>query len=219
MFLFFITNPHIIVRIIWVGIIFLALMKYFRVRGSKKVSWQMLCGIAIAIHFLYAALLTWSQYFVWSHTEVTKVLTTIPLPEVVPMFFFLEWLHPLFEASRGYFMFYAFNHFFLSTFLLMFVVGGIALLLFLLKKVLPTSFRKNDTLLVLFCCIAAGWPNIFVVIPLAFFFLVGEVVVRNFYMNEKHAYLPGAFLTALVVVFFFGTTLLQYLNLYTLVAL
>ncbi len=216
MFTFLISYPHVIAGVIWGLMAAILILRYFEVSIIKKISLGWFVAAALLLHILYDSLITIGQYIVWSHTKITSVFLTASLPEQVPLAWWMEWLRPWLEQVHGFFVFYAFNHFFLSTTILFLVVLILTLLLVLWSKLSPANFRKGDIAFVVTALLIAGWPKLILLLPSALVLLVACSFVRNRTFKEKHFHIPLPFLFTLPVILLFGEWLLKFFNLYTL---
>jgi hypothetical protein len=214
-----IQYPHVIVMVLWFAIVACAILRYANYIFFTKVSWRALVTVAVSVHFGYGVLLTWGQYVQWGSDSVTKVFLEQPLPKVVPLTPFLEWLRPAFEQQLGYFMFYVFGHFWVNIILVLGLAGAFAMLLKLRAYYRPTNFKEGEIAMITLALLVAGWPGIIVAVPLAFIFAIVSSIFSSVFFNVSRIHLAPAFLVAAPVALISGITILKFAGLYTLLKL
>lgn len=216
---FIFSNLNIIEIAVWVIFFFVVAVRYLRPFWVKNISYNWLVGIAVSLHILYGIFATWGQYVVWSKSEFTKVFLSSPLSSDVPFPSYLDFLRPLFDGANGYFAFYSFQHFFLSTIALLIVVGLFLLFLVVRSRTNPINFREGDIMLIVLAMLISGWPGVIVLLPIGLLSaIVLSIGARIFYGIERIP-LPPAFLLAAPVALIYAIPILTALNLYPLLKL
>lgn len=216
---FIFSNLNVIEIVVWAVFFFVVAVRYLRPFWVRNISYNWLVCIAVGLHALYGIFATWGQYVVWSKSEFTKVFLSSPLTKEVPFPSYLEFLRPLFDGTNGYFAFYSFQHFFLSTIALLIVVGLFLLFLVVRSRTNPINFREGDIMLIVLAMLISGWPGVIVLLPIG---LVSAILLsigaRIFYGIERIP-LPPAFLLAAPVALIYAIPILTALNLYPLLKL
>lgn len=216
---FIFTNLNVIEIAVWVVFFFVVAVRYFHPFWVRNISYNWLAGIAVGMHILYGIIATCGQYLVWSKSEFTKVFLSSPLTKEVPFPSYLEFLRPLFDGANGYFAFYSFQHFFLSTIALIIVVGLFLLFLVVRSRTNPINFREGDIMLIVLAMLISGWPGVIVLLPIglasAILFSIGA---RVFYGIERIP-LPPAFLLVAPIALVYAVPILTALNLFPLLKL
>ena len=212
----FIQYPHIIAMVVWFIITVLSLLRYFNYQIFARISWKALLIVAVVLHIGYASLLTWGQYTQWGSDSITKVFLNQPLPQTVPLTPVLAWARPALEQPLGYFIFYVFGHFWISTILLFGIAGFFGMLLKLRSYYRPWNFKEGEIVVITLALLVSGWPGVIVLLPLAFVFAIIFSVVSSTFYGVSRIYLAPAFLVAAPVALFLGITILKFTELYTL---
>ena len=209
-----------IALVVWLIFFLIVLARVLRPALFRKATYGVLIGVAVLLHFLYGAFATWGQYVRWAEGgDITRSLLSSPLSSDVPFPFFLEWVRPLFEGEYGYFLHYAFTHFFLNIFALLVVVGLFILFLSIRAYYRPINFSEGDIAIVVIALLIAGWPGIIVLLPLGLLVaVIFSIFARIFYGIERIT-LPPAFLFASPVALLTSISILTSLNLYLLLKL
>lgn len=142
-----------------------------------------LIGAVILFRLGYAALLALGQYYLWSASEFTKLLTTTPLGRDVPVPFFLQFLS---STPLGYFIFYSYGRFWISLILTLFVAFLFFGFLKLLRRYQERFFREGEVELGLLTALIVGWPNFVIFIPLVFLSVVVVSLFRLIFLKEPY---------------------------------
>lgn len=216
---FFITNFDKITLAIWLLFFSIVVIRYIRPQLIKNISYGLLAGIAALLHLLYGILATWGQYIVWGNSEFTKILLLSSLAQEVPFPFLLEWMRPFFSGAHGYFAFYSFQNFFLSTVALLVVTGLFYIFLVTRARYRAHNFREGDIMLILLAMLISGWPGIIVLLPIGLISaVILSIIARIFYGIERIPLAP-AFLFSAPVALLLAVRILTALNLYPLLKL
>mgnify|MGYP001571549747 FL=1 len=216
---FIFSNFSIIVLAVWLAFFLVVFARTFKPSWIGNISYRGLIVVAISIHLLYGAVATWGQYIVWSKSEFTKVFLSSALSADVPFPSYLEFLRPLFDGAHGYFAFYSFQHFFLSTIALLVVTGLFYLVLVARARYRSFNFREGDIMLIVLAMLISGWPGVIVLLPIG---LISAILLslgaRVLYGIERIP-LPPAFLLAAPLALLFAIPILTALHLYPLLKL
>ncbi|MBI5798912.1 MAG: hypothetical protein HZB10_03195 [Candidatus Yonathbacteria bacterium] len=217
---FIFANIDTIAIAVWLVFFVLVVVRTLRPALVKNVSYKVLVGIALSLYLLYGAVATWGQYRTWAtSSDISRALLEAPLAHEVPFPSYLEWTRPLFDHTHGYFWFYSFQHFFLSTIALIIIVGLFLLFLVVRSRTHPINFREGDIMLIALAMLISGWPGVIVLLPIG---LVSAILLsigaRVIYGIERIP-LPPAFLLASPVAFIYAVPILTALNLYPLLKL
>ena len=163
---FIFSNANVIMLGIWVLFLLIVAIRFLRPGWVKNISYQKLVLIDIFFNIFYGAFLTWGQYYVWANTTDSRAsyLINSPLSKDTPI---LGWLRPLFENHLGYFMHYAWTHFWLNIFISL-VVSGALYILFKVWRSYRGNFLPEGPEILLILMLACGWPGLIILIPLGF---------------------------------------------------
>ncbi len=216
---FIFANLNTIELVVWTIFFFIVAVRYMRPLWVKNISYNWLAGIAIGLHILYGIVATCGQYIVWSKSEFTKVFLSSPLTKEVPFPSYFEFLRPLFDGPNGYFAFYSFQHFFLSTIALLIVVGLFLLFLIVRSKTHPINFREGDIMLIVLAMLISGWPGVIVLLPIGLISAILLSIGARFIYGIERIPLPPSFLLASPVALIYAIPILTALNLYPLLKL
>ncbi len=204
---------------IWVVLALFGAIKYLGWKIGSLVSWGQLTFIAISIQICYSCAVSVLQYVTWKTSDMGTIFTQAFLPKETPFPVVLEGARFLFEREHGYFAFYVYTHFFLSSVILFFIVGFFILLLVLLRQKVPLSFKQNDIWIAAFSCVVVGWPRVLLFIPVAFLVLIIRSVLQTLLKKGDQVYLSEGFILLIIPILIFGNQILQFFNLYTLLTL
>lgn len=217
---FIFSNLNTITLVVWLAFFFIVTVRTFRTSGVGNISYRWLVVVAIGIHLLYGAVATFGQYRAWATAnDITRALFSAPLSGEVPLPTYLEWSRFLFEYPHGYFVFYSFGHFFLSTVALLVIVGLFLLFLVVRSRTHSINFREGDISIIVLAMLISSWPGVIVLLPIG---LVSAVLLsagaRVFYGIERIP-LPPAFLLAAPLALLFAKPILAAFHLYNLLKL
>lgn len=165
----------------------------------RKFSKQLI-KIAAGFYVLYAAFLTWGQYYVWSQNSLGRI-------------FLVSDRFGALDGSSGYFLFYSYGRFWLNPTIAILSAFLFYALLKSLKKYRERFFEEGETELGFLCALAAGWPQIVIFLPLVFSGVVLVSSARLVVFRERFTTLGWPFLVALFITFLFGKALIEALNL------
>lgn len=218
MLAFMIGHINLVFAMIWAIFLAFVFLKFFSSSRFVSISWSKFLGVAVLLNVLSAVLLSFVQYVAWSSGGLGVELLKQPLPGNVPLPVFFEWTRTFFEHSGGYFGFYILGRFFVPVMILFGLVGAFAAFLHLYARQHPNNFKEGDIPVIVIAALASGWPGIVALAPLAFLFAIVFSIFGRFY-GITRVRLSSAFLVAAPFVIFFGHTLLNYFNLYSLLKL
>ena len=211
--------PHIIALAVSLSIALVALLRYFNISIFARVSWKWLFVFVVVFYFSYGALLSWGQHVRWEGSEFNRALLKAPLPAEVPLPMFFEWTRAFLQGEGGYFKFYVFGRFLLSSIILFLVTGLFVFVLKLRARYRPINFAENDISAIAIAVLVSGWPGVIVLIPLGFLCAIIISLVSRIYYGTPRIYLPPAFLIAAPFALAFAVPILKYIHLYTLLKL
>lgn len=216
---FIFSNLNIVALVAWVIFLGIILIRYIRPHWVKNISYAWLILGAITLHLFYAVFVTWGQYHLWSvSSDFTRMLLSAPLPPEAPLPWMLEFIRSYFEGSLGYFVYYAFGHFFFGI-LILFLITGIFYAIFKFLSLRKNTFKAEEPEFLCLLMLVSGWPGVIVLLPLGFalaiIYSVGSIV---FFKEEQTSPLP-AFLFATFIALVGGKVILSLLHLYPLLKL
>lgn len=216
---FIFSNINIIKVAVWAAFFFVVVVRYLRPLWVRNVSYGLLVGVAVGLHILYGVIATWGQYVAWGKSEFTKIFLSSPLTKEVPFPSYLEFFRTMFDGSNGYFAFYSFQHFFLSTIALIIVVGLFLLFIVVRSRTHPINFREGDIMLIALAMLISGWPGVIVLLPIGLASaILLSIGARVIYRIER-ILLPPAFLFSAPIALIYAVPILTVLNLYPLLKL
>lgn len=145
------------------------------------------------------------QYYVWGKNPFTNMLLTQPLSEKVPNELIPGFVRNiLFDNPRGFFLHYAWVHFFLNVFLSFLSAIVFYFILVFLQKYRERFFREGEIFLGTLMALMVGWPNVVLFVPLALILTVIFSVVRSIVWNEQYTTLGWSFLVSGFGMLLFG---------------
>lgn len=155
-----------------------------------------LIKITIGFYILYAAFLTWGQYYIWSQDSLGRIFLTSDRFGVM-------------NGRPGYFLFYSYLRFWLAPAIT--ILAGFLFYLFLksLRKYRERFFEEGEPELGFLCAIVAGWPGFVVFLPLVFMGVVLVSIFRLFVFKEHFTTLGWPFLISTLVVLVCGEVLID----------
>jgi len=182
--------PSFVYLVIW-G--FAAYWYFEKTEGSKL---SRLLWFTAGFDLLYAAALTYGNYYLWQQSPFDRILLHQPLNSETPLFGILKIFSFAQHLSGGYFIFYTFTRYWLP--LVSLAVLGLAffLLLSAVRKFRPEILDQNDLLLALIMSIIAGWPTFIIFLPLAFAIMLLYAIFNQLVLKRQRSDLGSALLAA-----------------------
>lgn len=219
MLTFMVSNFNSIALALWVIFFCIVVLRAAKLNLVRNFSFMWLIAIAVFFHLLYGIFATWGQYVVWNQSEVGKVFLSSGLSTSVQFPFILEWARPFFNGAHGYFAFYSFGHFFLSTVALFFITALFVIFFKTYSYYRPESFNEGDIAIITIAFLVAGWLGSIVLVPLAFAVAVLFTLLGLRWGSMPRVGLPESFLIASPLAFLYSVPILKYCNLYLLLKL
>lgn len=173
-------------RVFFGLVLVFAVWAYDRLRQGMKPKWIGLRGLVIAsitFKFVYAALLTVGQYFIWKNNSFTNLLIS----------------HS--GGVTGYFATYSWGRFWVEA------VGSVvlAMLFWFILKVLQKHndrfFHPGETELGFIAALIVGWPNLLLFVPLVFLSVVLVSIYRLIFLRESYTTMSWPLLLAVIFTF------------------
>ncbi len=146
-------------------------------RGAFSVmSMRMWWCISVGWQVFFATVITIAQYRMWNANDITRELITTPLGEEVPRMIIHAPISLFLDGRGGYYVFYAYTHFWVS--LLLSAFGALVFYGFfrVLQRRKPVAVGHEEVLLVSGMAFLTGWPNMIAFISLAFVFAVADTL-------------------------------------------
>jgi hypothetical protein len=180
-----------------IGVFFLwALFAFWRKKNFWLPIW-LLAGFDI----LMAVLKSIVQYWVWDQSGLTHAINNLPLKKLD-----LTWFGnlPIFTAyQHGYFLFYAWNNFWRSTFLTILAAFIIYFIFLALRKYKKSLLDDREAEAGLLFALIIGWPQVIFFLPVIF---IIAVLFSLFNLARKcgatcNLFWPLAVSTALIFIF------------------
>lgn len=171
-----------------------------RAPGYLREFSKRLVKITIGFYVVYAAFLTWGQYYVWSQNSLGKI-------------FLVSDRFGVLDGSSGYFLFYSYLRFWLGPAIA--ILAGFIFYLFLksLKRYRERFFEEGETELGFLSALLAGWPQFAVFLPLVFLGVVLISAFRLIVFKERFTTLGWPLLISLLPVLVWGGALIEMLGL------
>lgn len=191
------------------------LIAYFKKEWlGRLASLKILLIFTAAFRVFHAGLLSVTQYYVWSGSELTKALINSPISPEVPLSNFLhKSLGFVLDSKFGYFLFYSWGRFWVNV--LLTIVISLAFYIFLkaLKRYNDRFFNEGEVELGFLLAMIVGWPNFIIFIPLVFGSVVLVSIFRGFYFKEAYTTLGVPMILAALVIMIFGNYFINFLGL------
>lgn len=181
----------------------LAVYAYWNRGKSPDYLWKFskrLIKITIGFYILYAAFLTWGQYYVWSGNYLGRIFLASDRFGVL-------------DGSSGYFLFYSYMRFWLNPTIVVLVAFLFYAILKSLKKYRDRFFEKGETELGFLTALLAGWPQFVIFLPLVFLGVVLISAFRLVVFKERFTTLGLPFLVSLAFVLIWGGVWIEVLGL------
>ena len=179
----------------------------------SDLSYKFLIWLVLGFKIVFASMETWSQYYIWSNGDFTKLLLDKNiidfniLKEMSGSFF------ALLDNRFGYFIFYSWGRFWFEIVVSLAAAGAFYLFLLFLKKYKERFFEKGETELGLLAAFMVGWSNFIVFLPIVFLSVVLVSVFRAIVLKEEYTTLGAPLLLAALIVLLFGNYLVPLLGL------
>jgi|SRR3989344_3335462 len=210
---FFIQIKWLPIVVLWL-VYFTAVFSYYSYAAPRVFNFRFLAILTVVVRFLYAAILSALQYYVWSGQELTRILINSPLSSEVPLSNFLRGiLGSVLDSNLGYFLFYSWGHFWVGVLLSIFIAFCFYAFLRALRKYNDRFFYEDETELGLLLALIVGWPNFVIFVPLIFLAVVLVSIFRGIYFKEAYTTLGAPMLLAALLTMIFGSSLIKFLGL------
>lgn len=213
---FIFNNLNVIALSVWLVFFTIVAIRFLSPLWVKNISYRWLIGIAVSLHIAYGILATWGQYAHWSKSEFTKILLSDVLTPAVQFPFLLQWLRPIFDNTYGYFAFYSFTKFFLSSFALFFITGLFALFFKAYASYRPALFQRSDIAIIALTLLISGWPGAIVLVPLGFLLAVLIAILGLKMSSFNNIRISTSFVIVAPVAFLYSIQILTAINLWPL---
>jgi len=153
------------VTLVLAALLFVSVLRRGALRVLSVRTWWML---AAAWQVVFAGMLTSAQYRMWQGNEMTRELVTTPLAGDVPRLLLHAPVMPFLDGSSGYYVFYAYTHFWVPFLLALLGAGAVYGIFRFLQHRKPVAVGNEEVLLISGVAFLAGWPNMVVFVSLAF---------------------------------------------------
>ena len=169
---FIFSNLNIFALAVWMILFVIVALRFVRPQWVKNISFPVLIALAILLHVLYGAFVTWGQYHVWAtSSDFTKTFISAPLPKEVPFPGILSGLRHSLERPRGYFVFYVFERVWLDI-LISFALAGFFYAIFKIWSFYRGGFSTYGPEILLVLMLIVGYPSLLVLVLLGFTFVL-----------------------------------------------
>ncbi len=116
----------------------------------------------------YATALTVGQYVLWAQSDVTRELLQTPLSADTPRLLLHTPVFPFVDGAHGYYIFYAYTHFWVPVLLAILSAWVVYGLFAFLQKRKPVAVAYEEAALATGVAFLVGWPNTLIFMTLAF---------------------------------------------------
>jgi hypothetical protein len=200
---------------IFLGIVLLLAIGLYAYReyfGAQKLArrYKLIAKVVIWARVFCAGFLTWTQYSVWSQSEMTRIFLTLPADDKsLPMYGFLA---PLFKWSGGYFTFYSFSRFWLPA--IASIAMGYLFFLFLksLRKYRERFFEDGEVELGWVLALIVGYPNFIIFLPLVFFLIIPISIVRMAVLKQHLTTIGYPMILSAILAIIWGSQIMDALG-------
>jgi hypothetical protein len=176
----------------------------------KLLNIKVLAAAALCFRIAYAAVLSLVQYYLWSQSELTKYLISLPLSSEVPLPAFLRNnLSFLLDSRWGYFLFYSWGRFWLNAALSIAVAFIFYAFLKALKKYNERFFYEGETELGFLLALIVGWPEITLFVPVTFLSVIFISIFRLIYLKEAYTTLGSPMILSTFFLLAYGSKLVE----------
>lgn len=211
-YLYFVfSHLNMIMFSVWLLFLLVVAFRFFKPTVYlQKISYAKLAFTAFSVRILFALFISWGQYYVWSiASDVTKTLLRSPLDMSVPFTSYLEWTRFLFRGHLGYFLYYAWGHFWLNIILLLLVSGAVYLLFSLWEKH-RGGFGEQGPLLIFSLMMSIGFPEVLVLVVLGFVCALSGFIYMAMKRGSLSVQIEPFFIIAAFISLFFAHTIMLY---------
>jgi hypothetical protein len=167
------------------AMIALAAVFYYRTTHNPENPrpwFKRLAFLSVGFNFLYAAILTVGQYFVWNRDEFTK----------------------LFLDQPNYLLSYSWARFWQSAMLILALAFVFWLILRFIQKKEARFFYPGEVEMAFVLSIAVGWSNFTVFVPLAFILMIIFSLFQKIFKRERYVTIGWPFIVSAVLTFAFS---------------
>ncbi len=197
---------------IFFGIVFLsAVWIYVRIRRGNEPKKLTLHGLMIAsvlFKLIYAALLTFGQYFVWKADPLSRLLLSDSLKNLPAA---VTGGIGAFNGNLGYFLFYSWSHFWLGAIWSVILALVFWLILRVLQNHQKRFFYPSETEIGFIAALIVGWPDFIIFVPFVFLSVVIVSIYLLVFLREDYTTLGWPLLIAVVLTLaashFFGAAI------------
>ena len=197
---------------VFFGVIFITTVFLYYFSALKE---KLLVIISIGFYVFYAAILTISQYYIWSQNKLTQVLLNLSVDfSAIPISGIFKFFCKFVDCQKhGYFLFYTYGRFWMNIFISIAVAFGFYLFLKFLKKYKERFFEEGEIELGFLAALISGWPNFVVFLPIVFVSVVLISIFRRIFWKEFYTTLGWPFILSTLLVLIFGNKLIDIFSL------
>lgn len=192
------------------GIFVVATFTFFKTKENREQLCRIckvLFWVGVGFRIFYASFLTIGQYIFWGGDAKTKIFLTQGIDLHGPLGGMVKFL-PFLGGNGGYFVFYAFVHFWVGAILAILCAIFFWWFLKILHKYRERFFETGEKELGATLALLAGWPGFILFIVLTFLLVVLISLVRGVFYKEPYTTLGLPFLLASLTLLLFGKMLL-----------
>jgi hypothetical protein len=192
------------------GIFVVAAFTFFKTKENReklRLVAKVLFWVGVTFRVLYASFLTIGQYIFWGGDAKTKIFLAQGIDPYGPIGSMVK-IFPFLGGENGYFIFYAFVHFWVGAILAILCAVLFWWFLKILHKYRERFFENGEKELGATLALLAGWPGFILFLILTFFSVVLISLVRGVLYKEPYTTLGLPFLFASLTLLVFGKILL-----------
>lgn len=147
----------------------------------------------------------------WQANDITRELITTPLGPEIPRMLIHVPVAPFLEGYGGYYVFYAYTHFWLP--LILACIGTLVVygIFRFLKHYKPVAVGYEEVFMVSGVAFLVGWPNMIVFVALAFVFTFLHAVYTHVRLGAMaRTRMLSSIIVAALGTLFFSATIAAY---------
>jgi len=183
---------------------------------EKFANYKKINGVVAFVIFsaraAQAMFLTFGQYYIWSRNNLGKVFLNSPLADAVPIAEIFKNSF-VFQNKFGYFIFYSYGRFWLNIIVVFVCSTVFYFFLKFLQKYKERFFENGETELGFTASLFVGWPNFVIFLPLVFISIIFISIYRNIFLGKLYTTLGWSFILATFLTLWFGSNIINFLNL------
>jgi hypothetical protein len=210
MFNFIITYIPLIVQwLVFAAAVFIFIRNKKQEKPASGILYYLAYGI-IGFRLAYALLLTLMQYYVWNGSGFTRLLLNMPLEQGKAFFpEFWNYSINIFGRQSGYFLYYSFMHFWLSSIIAIALSGIFYSLFKMWKSRRPWVMSEDELALSFLSVLLVGWPGFVIFLPLSVLLTMAQSAAGRIIFKKERTQFGYPMIFAILIVLVLGTWLIE----------